>query len=72
MCVRIYFDDWCNGGDTTNVTKDIMKVERVTLEEEETAKRERYSQVLSVEKLRFAEPQSGTRCEETKRRDANV
>jgi len=49
-----------------------MKVERVTLEEEETAKRERYSQVLSVEKLRFAEPQSGTRCEETKRRDANV
>lgn len=48
-----------------------MKVGRVTLEEEEAAKRERYSQVLSVEKLRFAErPQAGTRCEETRRRDA--
>lgn len=47
-----------------------MKVGRVTLEEEETAKRERYPQVLSVEKLRFAEPQAGTRCGEMRRRDA--
>lgn len=42
----------------------IMKVGRVTLEKEEAAKKERYPQVVSVEKLRFAGPQAGTRCEE--------
>lgn len=41
-----------------------MKVGRVTLEKEEAAKKERYPQVVSVEKLRFAGPQAGTRCEE--------
>lgn len=46
------------------------EVGRVILEKEEAAKKERYPQVVSVEKLRFAEPQAGTRCEKTRRRDA--
>lgn len=45
-----------------------MKMGCITLEEEEAAKRERYPQVLSVEKLRFAdEPQAGTRCGDQKK-----
>lgn len=46
-----------------------MKVGRVILEKEEATK-ERYPQVVSVEKLRFSEPQAGTRCEKARRRDA--